>query len=289
MIRNTPDIAVIGAGPAGLACAERLAEHGLQVQVFDKGRSPGGRIAVRRQAGLVFEHGAPGLRPDVERLASRVPVLQRTRVTALEREGRSWRLHVDGIPLRARYGNVVVAVPAPQAATLLPDLAPMLQRVTMEPVLTALLGLQGRLGQGRDHHRWDEGSLAEARRQTSDRTGAPEAWVLHASRDFSRDNVECDPDAVAQHLWQGFRSALDLESAAVTFLRGHRWRYARTSSPLNQSCWHDPTLNLGLCGDWCLGDGVQAAMASGRALAARLLDLTERAPRRTLLAGGGQA
>ncbi len=55
-------IAIIGAGLAGLACATRLAAAGHGVQLFDKGRGPGGRMATRRmptplgEAG--FDHGA---------------------------------------------------------------------------------------------------------------------------------------------------------------------------------------------------------------------------------------
>lgn len=35
-------VAVVGAGPAGLACAHRLAMHGHEVRVFDKRKKPGG-------------------------------------------------------------------------------------------------------------------------------------------------------------------------------------------------------------------------------------------------------
>lgn len=56
------DIAIIGAGMAGLACATRLKEQGRSVTVFDKGRGPGGRMATRRAqvAGdtVSFDHGA---------------------------------------------------------------------------------------------------------------------------------------------------------------------------------------------------------------------------------------
>nr|WP_076069000.1 FAD-dependent oxidoreductase [Sphingomonas montana] len=41
-------VAIIGAGMAGLACAERLRAGGHAVAVFDKGRGPGGRMATRR-------------------------------------------------------------------------------------------------------------------------------------------------------------------------------------------------------------------------------------------------
>ncbi|MBJ7444199.1 MAG: NAD(P)-binding protein, partial [Sphingobium sp.] len=37
-------LAIIGAGMAGLACADRLAEDGVAVRLFDKGRGPGGRM-----------------------------------------------------------------------------------------------------------------------------------------------------------------------------------------------------------------------------------------------------
>lgn len=55
-------IAIVGAGMAGLSCATRLAALGHEVALFDKGRGPGGRMATRRvEAGgtlLRFDHGA---------------------------------------------------------------------------------------------------------------------------------------------------------------------------------------------------------------------------------------
>lgn len=52
------DVAVIGAGIAGLAAADRLERAGHRVAVVDKGRSVGGRLATRRLAGATFDHGA---------------------------------------------------------------------------------------------------------------------------------------------------------------------------------------------------------------------------------------
>ena len=53
-----PTVAVIGAGMAGLACASILRRAGLAVEVFEKSRGLGGRIATRRVDGLSFDHGA---------------------------------------------------------------------------------------------------------------------------------------------------------------------------------------------------------------------------------------
>ncbi len=56
------DIAIIGAGMAGLTCSQRLSAVGHKVQLFDKGRGPGGRMSARRAEldgeTLHFDHGA---------------------------------------------------------------------------------------------------------------------------------------------------------------------------------------------------------------------------------------
>ena len=54
----TLEVAVVGAGMAGLTCALALAGAGHGVTVFDKGRAAGGRIATRRTGASSFNHGA---------------------------------------------------------------------------------------------------------------------------------------------------------------------------------------------------------------------------------------
>lgn len=51
-------VVVVGAGIAGLLCARELVAAGADVVVLDKGRGVGGRMATRRFAGAVFDHGA---------------------------------------------------------------------------------------------------------------------------------------------------------------------------------------------------------------------------------------
>ena len=60
--KNTPTVAVIGAGISGLTCAQILQDQGLKVTVFDKARGPGGRTSTRisrHEPSWVFDHGAP--------------------------------------------------------------------------------------------------------------------------------------------------------------------------------------------------------------------------------------
>lgn len=78
----TRNIAIVGAGISGLACAKALARDGHQVTLFDKGRGPGGRMSTRRfQTPLgeaIADHGAqyftardPRFRAEVEDWAAK--------------------------------------------------------------------------------------------------------------------------------------------------------------------------------------------------------------------------
>ncbi|MGY6548719.1 MAG: NAD(P)/FAD-dependent oxidoreductase [Roseinatronobacter sp.] len=168
---------VIGAGMAGIACARALATAGARVQIIDKGRGIGGRMATRRvQIGaqeLRFDHGAQYLRPkdpalcDLLRAAGAAPwpcsglegalvgvpgasalpraladglsVVQGVTVTGLARTGNGWQVETsDGARAAAR---VVLAIPAPQARALVADfprLGAALDAVEMAPCLTLM-------------------------------------------------------------------------------------------------------------------------------------------------------
>lgn len=67
-------VAIVGAGIAGLSCAQVLRAAGRSVRLFDKGRKYGGRVSSRRAVGTRFDHGAqyftarsPEFREELER------------------------------------------------------------------------------------------------------------------------------------------------------------------------------------------------------------------------------
>lgn len=51
-------VGIVGAGIAGLLAGRQLSASGHDVVLFDKGRSPGGRLATRRIGDATFDHGA---------------------------------------------------------------------------------------------------------------------------------------------------------------------------------------------------------------------------------------
>ncbi|MEH2451047.1 NAD(P)/FAD-dependent oxidoreductase [Nostoc sp.] len=70
------DIAVIGAGIAGLVCAQQLSQAGYSVLVVEKSRGLGGRLATRRLHGTWADHGACYLKPKGELLGRFVEILR---------------------------------------------------------------------------------------------------------------------------------------------------------------------------------------------------------------------
>ncbi|MDY7103937.1 MAG: FAD-dependent oxidoreductase [Actinomycetota bacterium] len=88
------DVAVLGAGLAGLAAAGALVAGGHRVVVVDKGRSVGGRLATRRIDGARLDHGAQfftvrgdELRALVERLSGESVVYEWCRGFGPEPDG----------------------------------------------------------------------------------------------------------------------------------------------------------------------------------------------------------
>lgn len=61
------DVAIVGAGMAGLTCATQLRQAGLRVAVLEKSRGVGGRMATRRLHGTCADHGACYLSPQDDR------------------------------------------------------------------------------------------------------------------------------------------------------------------------------------------------------------------------------
>lgn len=69
------EIAIIGAGPAGLTCARILQEAGYSVLVLDKSRGVGGRVATRRLQETCADHGLRYLEPQGKRVQQLIETL----------------------------------------------------------------------------------------------------------------------------------------------------------------------------------------------------------------------
>jgi predicted NAD/FAD-dependent oxidoreductase len=283
-------IGIVGAGMAGLACAEALSIPGHDVVLFDKGRGPGGRMSTRRlptSAGEAqFDHGAQyftvrddGFRRRVDGWIAQgvvapwpaaghdayvgVPGMNAPIKQMADGLTVHWGMRVTQIERSGRgwrmaleQGDVVdldiavVATPAEQASALVDAVAP---------------------------------DLAARARSTP---SAPCWTVMFAFAEPLPTEVDCLRGAEGDPLGWAARNDADAEwvsatlSAALSERLGtappspiahstHRWRYARASVEGSGALW-DKDQRLGLCGDWLIGARVEAAWRSGTQLAERI-------------------
>ncbi|MFO7653581.1 MAG: FAD-dependent oxidoreductase [Candidatus Krumholzibacteriia bacterium] len=263
-----------------------------------------GRVSAELDNGGLFT-GAPALNRLVRHLATDLDLVSGVRVEQLVRrsawsEAPRWQLVVDGRLAADVFDTVVIAAPPSEAISLLQD-APHWQRrllgVVMDPCLTAMVTFAEPLAVDWDGARVTASPLEWIHRQTgaggtgiaegpggagvaggpgdAEETGdgaAPgESWVLHATAAYSREHLRDDPQATAWDLVRRLAEEVDRPLPAVQFVRGHRWRYARTHRPLGADHLHDESLGLAVCGDWCRGEGLEDAYVSGAALAKEIV------------------
>ncbi len=319
MALTSGPVAVIGAGMAGAACVRALADYGMAVRVFDKGRSVGGRLAQRRTPAGTFDHGAqylgardpefakqvtawrerglvadwpeaanaagrpvtvgvPAMNAPVKALLDGLSVDTGFRVAALVQLGDGWAVRGEGGATQGPFAAVLLAVPAAQAVQLLETAGPeravslilRLGGVRMAPCWSLLVAFEEGLALEAPALRLD-GTLAWAARNGSKPgRGGGECWTVHAGPAWSAEHLERSPDAIAPELLAAFAAETGIALPTPSYLAAHRWRYALVERPLGDSCIWDPAMQLGLCGDWCIGPRIEAAWLSGRAMAAAL-------------------
>jgi renalase len=90
------EIAIVGAGIAGLTCAQRLQQAGRRVILIDKSRGLGGRLATRRLAETHADHGVCYLQPKSDQFRHWVADLVDVGILRLWSEG-IYHLTADGV------------------------------------------------------------------------------------------------------------------------------------------------------------------------------------------------
>jgi hypothetical protein len=227
--------------------------------------------------------GVPGMSAVAQYLSAGLDIRCGHGIAEVVREGAGWRLVSEDRSIVANADLVVVAVPAPQAISLLTCSHVLASRAAapiFAPCWAVMLGFDKQLPLPFDGAFIDDSPLSWISRNRSKpgRTDR-EAWVLHASPTWSREHLEADHQTVSEELQRAFWLAAGHKTPQPAYGAVHRWRYGRVETPVGEACLFDPDLRIGACGDWCLGGKIEAAFASGRAMADRIVaDLGSVAP-----------
>lgn len=193
---------------------------------------------------------------------------------------RPWHLHthtLDQTPgIHADFDGVVLAMPAPVANNLLArstiesPWASLLAPVEMTPCwsLTVAypqavrpdlisLGPQWNAAYS-THHR-----LAWMARESSKPTRSRiERWTVHATPQWSQKHSTDEPQRVQSKLLKAFAQVSGIH-AQPAHIQVHLWHHAQTVTPLHRTHLWDAQLQLGACGDWCIGNRIEDAFLSG--------------------------
>jgi hypothetical protein len=220
--------------------------------------------------------GVPGMSAALRPMSRAVELQTGVGVHELLQSQRGWELQTDSGRQNRIFDALAVAIPAPQALSLL---APHgrafrhMAEVRMAPCWTAMMTFDEPVDVGAEVRRWTQGPLTWAACDSSkpQRPGGPQAWVVHASAQWSRDHLEADGPEVARLLLRAFGVATGVHLPSPSHLQAHRWRHAIVEQPLGLPCLVDEEIAAGACGDWCIAPRVEAAFESGRALAHSLL------------------
>lgn len=218
--------------------------------------------------------GVPDMPAPARALAAGIEVHTGHTINGLIREANGWRLSsAEHGELAGVHAQVVVAMPSPQAATLLAPAAPALSTLATAPDILPCWTVMAQLAQppklAFDAAFVNAGPLRWiARNNSKPGRSGQESWVLQASAQWSAEYLEHDAASVADVLLTAFRQLGG--TAALTF-QAHRWRYANCEAGETGSVW-DGELGIGLCGDWLHGGRVEGAWLSGHHLAQRMLE-----------------
>ncbi|MEM8571379.1 MAG: FAD-dependent oxidoreductase [Pseudomonadota bacterium] len=191
-------------------------------------------------------------------------------VTQISRtpDGR-WRIDTEAAT--ETVDGVILAAPAPQCLRIL-DTAEVALHAKLESIpfapCHALMVAFERLPDWPDvqHAPPRPFSLLLNDRSKPGRTSPLPCFVGHTTAEWSERNLETAPDDVASALLDALDAALGTIPPVVAAI-GHRWRFSRPVRPLGVAFAESADGTLLAGGDWALGQFVEHALASGRAMA----------------------
>ena len=311
-------IAIIGAGMTGVSCLKSLISTGATIDVFEKSRGAGGRMATRRmENGISADHGAqyftarsddfrnavnswksagliehwnanntencfvgtPAMNSPLKHEMLSANLHTSTRVDRVEKAGEKWTVHTEEYTY-SDYDYVVCTVPAPQVPDIIEKAAPTLVKtvnaVTIAPCWALLVVFDKPLNSEVNNWRESNNVISWIARNSSKqgRDFSQDSWTIHATPEWSAENLELNPDDAAHILYGTFTKIINESGQEPSTKMAHRWRYAKTLKPLGKPFLTNEDQTLYIGGDWCLGARVENAFESGKLIAESLKKLS---------------
>lgn len=222
--------------------------------------------------------GAPAMNALLKPYSTGLDIRLKTQVLALAREDGGWKVTTGADSNPHRFDILICTAPAPQTRALLAenrDFLDAMATVTMAPCWAAMIAFKEPLHLGYEVLQVGSDMLDRIARDSSKtgRSASRDCWILQASPRWSQDNLERDREDVANAMREAFAQSVPAQMLPQpTHAAAHRWRYARTLTPLGRPFLASKDHTLFAGGDWCLGARVESGFESGVAIASSLAD-----------------
>ena len=181
-----------------------------------------------------------------------------------------WSLKSKEIGLiQGNFNIIIAAIPAPQAAELFKEISPKLTEISQSVKMTGswavMLNFEEKVNLNFDSAFINGGPLRWITRNNSKpERGVTEAWVLHATSEWSESHLDISREEATELLINEF---VALGGSLPKQSQAHLWRYAEAAQPLHTTFAWDAENNLGICSDWLNSGRVEGAWLSGKRLA----------------------
>jgi renalase len=217
----------------------------------------------------------PGMTALAKLMANRLTVHSDQKIAALDGRPGEWVL---ATPQTAHgpFDWVICTAPAPQTLDLLPLSEPdraAVSTVRMSGCFTLMLRLPQDMALPFSASQVEHPLISWiAANHTKPDRDPSHALVIHANNQWSDMHLEDSPEAVRDLMLDALKRLFPtIAWDEILSVDLHRWRFASVEQPLGRPFILDPALKIGACGDWCLGNRVEAAFLSGQALAENLI------------------
>jgi predicted NAD/FAD-dependent oxidoreductase/deoxyribodipyrimidine photolyase len=221
----------------------------------------------------------PSMQACAEFLSQKLECQYNTNVGTLERRDGGWTIYDANNQSLGFYDHLILAVPSTQAVALLktvallpPDLMKLIKTAPlMQPMWSTIAIFDESLDIKHESINIHSKNIHFACRENKKpgRSMELDSWVLHSSTDFANAHRDTSPDEVALLQVQALMEHFSLPMQEPMVKTAVFWPDASVQKPFGRhyALYH----NIGLCGDWCLGNRLEDAYVSGTALASALI------------------
>jgi len=215
--------------------------------------------------------GTPAMNSPAKQLASGLLLHTSQTIDALSHKDGQWFLQsAEAGAIAQGFDALILAIPGPQALALAKHLDPDIEAIAGQSNMKGCWTLMARF-QHKPTVSFEAAFVNQeiiswvARNSSKPQRTGQESWTIQANPLWSQEFIELSKEDVAdQMLACAKKLGLDCTGAEISM---HRWRYASGSTTATLGFYSNPSLHLGMCGDWLNGGRVEGAWLSGYHLA----------------------